>query len=155
MAAIVHQFMCLDDNFGVLVHDTATGATASIDVPEAGPVLNALSEKGWTLTHILVTHHHKDHIGGVDEVRARFQTPKSSARRQTRRVCPVRTSIWAKAASLRSARCAPKSSRRQVIQAGTWFTTSRGRSFCSPAIRFSPWAAAALSNALRRCFMNP
>jgi hydroxyacylglutathione hydrolase len=72
MAAIVHQFMCLDDNFGVLMHDPATGATASIDVPEAGPVLNALSEKGWTLTHILVTHHHKDHIGGVDEVRARF-----------------------------------------------------------------------------------
>jgi hydroxyacylglutathione hydrolase len=76
MAAIVHQFMCLDDNFGVLVHDTATGATASIDVPEAGPVLNALSEKGWTLTHILVTHHHKDHIGGVDEVRARFPDAK-------------------------------------------------------------------------------
>lgn len=72
MAAIVHQFMCLDDNFGVLMHDTATGATASIDVPEAGPVLNALSQMGWTLTHILVTHHHKDHIGGVDEVRARF-----------------------------------------------------------------------------------
>jgi hydroxyacylglutathione hydrolase len=76
MAAIVHQFMCLDDNFGVLVHDTVTGATASIDVPEAGPVLNALSEKGWTLTHILVTHHHKDHIGGVDEVRARFPDAK-------------------------------------------------------------------------------
>ena len=72
MAAIVHQFMCLDDNFGLLMHDPATGATASIDVPEAGPVLNALSEKGWTLTHILVTHHHKDHIGGVDEVRTRF-----------------------------------------------------------------------------------
>ncbi len=72
MPAIIHQFMCLDDNFGVLMHDPVTAATASIDVPEAGPVLNALSEKGWTLTHILVTHHHKDHIGGVEEVRARF-----------------------------------------------------------------------------------
>jgi hydroxyacylglutathione hydrolase len=72
MVAIVHQFLCLDDNFGVLMHDPATGATASIDVPEAGPVLNALSEKGWTLTHILVTHHHKDHIGGIDEVRLRY-----------------------------------------------------------------------------------
>ncbi len=72
MAAIVHQFQCLEDNFGVLMHDPVTGATASIDAPEAGPVLNALSEKGWTLTHILVTHHHKDHIGGIDEVRLRY-----------------------------------------------------------------------------------
>lgn len=76
MTAIVHQFTCLEDNFGVLVHDPATGATASIDVPEAGPVLQALAEKGWTLTHILVTHHHRDHIGGVDEVRARFPDAK-------------------------------------------------------------------------------
>ena len=76
MTAIVHQFTCLEDNFGLLVHDPSTGATASIDAPEAGPVLQALAEKGWTLTHILVTHHHGDHIGGVDEVRARFPDAK-------------------------------------------------------------------------------
>jgi len=72
MPALVHQFMCLDDNFGVLVHDPLTGATASIDAPESAPVLNALSETGWTLTHILVTHHHKDHIGGVEDLRQRY-----------------------------------------------------------------------------------
>lgn len=71
MPASVHQFMCLEDNFGVLVHDPATGATAAVDVPDSGPVLNALSERGWALTHILITHHHRDHIGGVDEVRRR------------------------------------------------------------------------------------
>jgi hydroxyacylglutathione hydrolase len=72
MAAIVHQFTCLEDNYGVLVHDSVSGATASIDAPEGGPLLDALSEKGWTLTDILVTHHHKDHIGGIEEARARF-----------------------------------------------------------------------------------
>lgn len=68
----VHQFGCLQDNFGVLLHDETTGATASIDAPEAEPVLAALKEKGWRLTDILVTHHHKDHIGGVDELKRAF-----------------------------------------------------------------------------------
>ncbi|MDH7799700.1 MULTISPECIES: hydroxyacylglutathione hydrolase [unclassified Beijerinckia] len=72
MAAQIHQFMCLQDNFGVLIHDPATGATASIDAPEAGPILAALAEKGWTLTDILVTHHHDDHIGGIPALREKF-----------------------------------------------------------------------------------
>lgn len=72
MAAQIHQFMCLQDNFGVLIHDPATGATASLDAPEAGPILAALAQKGWTLTDILVTHHHADHIGGIPELREKF-----------------------------------------------------------------------------------
>ena len=82
MALKVHQFTCLSDNFGVLVHDEATGATASIDVPEAAPVLNALEEKGWTLTDILITHHHADHIQGVDGVKARFPQAKITGPRK-------------------------------------------------------------------------
>jgi hydroxyacylglutathione hydrolase len=61
----IHQFPCLSDNFGVLIHDPATGMTASIDVPDAEPVRQALAAKGWKLTHILVTHHHADHTQGV------------------------------------------------------------------------------------------
>lgn len=70
MAAEIHQFMCLSDNFGVLIHDSATGATAAVDVPEAAPVLAAAKEKGWTISHILVTHHHPDHVQGIAEVKA-------------------------------------------------------------------------------------
>ena len=72
MTAQIRQFKCLDDNFGVLVHDPETGATAAIDVPEAGPVLAALDGAKWNLTEILVTHRHKDHIGGIPEVRAKY-----------------------------------------------------------------------------------
>ena len=72
MAAIVHQYACLSDNFGVLVHDPETGATAAIDVPEAGPTLAALAEKGWTLTDILVTHRHADHVQGIPDVKKVF-----------------------------------------------------------------------------------
>lgn len=61
----VRQFMCLNDNFGVLVHDPDSGSTAAIDVPDAEAVARELDAAGWTLTHILVTHHHADHTQGV------------------------------------------------------------------------------------------
>ncbi len=72
MTAHLHQFPCLKDNYGVLVHDPDTGATAAIDVPEAEPVLAALDELGWRLSDILLTHHHADHVQGVGAVKARF-----------------------------------------------------------------------------------
>lgn len=60
----IHQFPCLKDNYGVLVHDPGTGATASIDAPETAAVKRALEETGWRLSHILTTHHHNDHTAG-------------------------------------------------------------------------------------------
>ena len=72
MPAEVFQFNCLSDNFGVLLHDPATGATATIDAPEAAPILAALEQRGWTLTDILVTHHHADHTQGIPELKARY-----------------------------------------------------------------------------------
>ena len=72
MAAVVHQFTCLSDNFGLLIHDPVTKATASIDAPEAAPILKALDEKGWVLTDILVTHHHPDHVQGIGALKSRF-----------------------------------------------------------------------------------
>ena len=72
MTANVHQYLCLADNYGALVHDPATGATACVDAPEAGPTLRALAERGWTLSDVLLTHHHADHIQGVPELKAKF-----------------------------------------------------------------------------------
>ena len=66
----VHQFPARSDNYGVLVHDPDTGATASIDAPDADAVLAALEAKGWTLTHILITHHHSDHTAGNRRLKA-------------------------------------------------------------------------------------
>ena len=72
MAAKIHQFPCLSDNFGVLIHDPATGATASVDAPEAVAIMAALKETGWELTDILVTHHHADHVQGIAQLAAAF-----------------------------------------------------------------------------------
>ena len=66
----IHQFACLGDNYGVLVHDREAGTTASIDAPEVAPIVAALDEKGWRLTHILTTHHHHDHVGGIEALKA-------------------------------------------------------------------------------------
>jgi hydroxyacylglutathione hydrolase len=85
MAAETHLFMCLKDNFGVLLHDPATGATAAIDAPEAAPVEAALKAKGWKLTDILVTHHHADHTDGIVELKNRYKcrvvAPKAEAQK--------------------------------------------------------------------------
>jgi hydroxyacylglutathione hydrolase len=73
MPARTHLFSCLKDNFGVLLHDPDSGATAAIDAPEAGPVEAALKSTGWKLTDILVTHHHADHTGGIAELKQRHK----------------------------------------------------------------------------------
>jgi hydroxyacylglutathione hydrolase len=81
----VHMFPCLRDNYGFLVHDRATGATATIDTPEVEPILRELDRRGWRLTHILNTHHHFDHAGGNVALKARtgcrIVGPKADAAR--------------------------------------------------------------------------
>jgi hydroxyacylglutathione hydrolase len=71
-------FPCLSDNIGILLH--GGGVTIAVDVPESGPYLRILNEKGWELTHILLTHKHHDHIAGVLDLKrdshARVYGPK-------------------------------------------------------------------------------
>ncbi len=67
MAEIV-TIPCLTDNYAFLLHDDASGRTVLIDAPEAAPILDALADRGWTLSDILITHHHGDHIEGVAEI---------------------------------------------------------------------------------------
>ena len=47
MPAQTHLFLCLKDNYGVLLHDPVQGATAAIDAPEAAPIEAALKATGW------------------------------------------------------------------------------------------------------------
>ena len=85
MPAQTYLFPCLSDNYGVLLHDPATDATASIDAPEAAPVEAALQAKGWKLTDILVTHHHADHTDGIAALKKKYNcrvvAPKAEAAR--------------------------------------------------------------------------
>lgn len=72
MGLIVDVFAARSDNFGYLVHDTATGRTAAIDAPEAAAIKNALLYRGWTLSDIFITHHHIDHVEAIPELKAEY-----------------------------------------------------------------------------------
>ena len=143
-------FLCRTDNFGVLVHDPASGATASIDAPEEQPILGALKRRGWTLTHILTTHHHPDHVSanlalkeafGVDDHRAGQrgkQNPRhrpDDRRRRPFRFCRPHGSM---------------SSRRPGIPPGISASISPTTSSCFPPTRCLRSAAAGCSKARRR-----
>ena len=65
----------LSDNYAWLLRDSSTGATAIVDPADAQPIIEAIEKAGGRLDMILLTHHHGDHIAGVDEVRARFGCP--------------------------------------------------------------------------------
>src|SRR5215472_8171206 len=93
MPAQTRLFRCLSDNFGVLVHDPATGATAAIDAPEAAPVETALRTTGWKLTDILVTHHHADHTGGIAELKARHKCRVTAPRNEAARIPAVDATV--------------------------------------------------------------
>ncbi|VAW03637.1 Hydroxyacylglutathione hydrolase [hydrothermal vent metagenome] len=80
---------CLSDNYAYLLHDPASGETAAVDVPEAGPMIKALENKGWTLSHILLTHHHWDHIEGLDKLLAVAPARVIGAKADANRLPPL------------------------------------------------------------------
>lgn len=86
MSVEVHMFPCLSDNYGFLVHEPTAGVTASIDTPEAEAINAALAEKGWTLTHIFNTHHHFDHAGGNEALKARWSCTVLGAANDAERI---------------------------------------------------------------------
>ena len=93
MPAKTHLFPCLQDNYGVLLHDPASGSTAAIDAPEAAAVEAALTATGWKLTDILVTHHHSDHTAGIPELKRRYGCRVVAPRQEAARIADVDVTV--------------------------------------------------------------
>lgn len=70
MGLEIRQFACLQDNYGFLIRDTASGEVAAIDTPDAEAILRDLAAAGWRLTRVLNTHWHLDHTGGNARLKA-------------------------------------------------------------------------------------
>ena len=66
----IHQFACLSDNYGFLLHDPDSQETACIDTPDAEAYLREAKAKGWQITQIWNTHWHPDHAGGNAAIKA-------------------------------------------------------------------------------------
>lgn len=61
------------DNYIWMLHDGQRAIV--VDPGESPPVARALDAQGLALAGILVTHHHRDHVGGIDALRPRLQGP--------------------------------------------------------------------------------
>lgn len=85
----IRTIPCLSDNYAFLAHDPVSGATALVDIPEAGPILDTLADTGWTLSDILITHHHPDHVQGLAEVLARHPARVVGAAADAHRLPPL------------------------------------------------------------------
>lgn len=59
---------CLSDNYAFIIGNPDTREAAVIDVPEAAPINAAIKASGWQLTTVLLTHHHPDHVQGLDDL---------------------------------------------------------------------------------------
>jgi hydroxyacylglutathione hydrolase len=62
-----------NDNYIWMFHDGRQAVV--VDPGDAAPVEAALDAQGLQLAAILVTHHHADHVGGVDALRPRLHGP--------------------------------------------------------------------------------
>ena len=69
----IHAVPAFKDNYLWVIENG--GNAAVVDPGDAAPVQAFLEERGLTLTAILATHHHSDHVGGLAALKARWRCP--------------------------------------------------------------------------------
>jgi hydroxyacylglutathione hydrolase len=89
----VRAVPCLTDNYAWLLRDEATGTVAICDPGEAAPVIAALDAAGGRCDLILLTHHHGDHVNGVEEIRTKYGARVIGAQADAHRLPPLDTAV--------------------------------------------------------------
>jgi hydroxyacylglutathione hydrolase len=72
----VELIPAFQDNYIYLLRTPGSDDVGIVDAGDAAPAIAELDRQGLTLTHIFNTHHHLDHMGGNDALKARF--PKAT-----------------------------------------------------------------------------
>jgi hydroxyacylglutathione hydrolase len=84
----------LFDNYAYLIVNGATGEAAVVDPAEAWPVLREVQGRGLKLTAVLCTHHHQDHVGGIDELLDEFPDLRVIGFQQDRQRIPLLNELF-------------------------------------------------------------
>ncbi len=93
MPVLIDIFMCRTDNYGYLVHDIETRKTAAIDAPDAGAIKSALNNRGWTLTDVFITHHHRDHVEGLPVLKSDFDLTVTGPRLEAEKILGLNATV--------------------------------------------------------------
>ena len=71
---IIHALPAFHDNYIWMIHEKDQKYLICIDPGDAAPVISYIEQQQLGLSHILITHHHADHIGGVADLLAYYPT---------------------------------------------------------------------------------
>ncbi|WP_299958293.1 hydroxyacylglutathione hydrolase [uncultured Roseobacter sp.] len=89
MALEIATIPCLSDNYAFLLHDSETGETALIDVPESAPILRTAQDRGWKISEVWITHHHDDHVQGLGDILNAHKATVRGAAKDKHRLPPL------------------------------------------------------------------
>jgi hydroxyacylglutathione hydrolase len=73
MFKLIHPIPAFQDNYIWAIVSADENAFAVVDPGDPGPVLEFAKTHNLMLTHILVTHHHPDHTGGLVSLAEKYQ----------------------------------------------------------------------------------
>ena len=77
---------CLSDNYAYIIRDEQTNKNILVDAPEHVPIERYLDGKDMSLDFILITHHHSDHIDGINHLKLKYSPKVVGAKRDRHRL---------------------------------------------------------------------
>ncbi len=87
--SLIEIIPCLSDNYAYLIRDEKTNKNILVDAPEYGPIETYLDKKAMSLDAILITHHHDDHIDGINYLKIKYSPKVIGAKRDKHRLPPL------------------------------------------------------------------
>src|SRR5258705_12690926 len=69
----IHAVPAFKDNYIWMLE--SGGRAVAVDPGDAAPVEGFLRERGFSLAAVLATHHHMDHVGGLQALAQRWKCP--------------------------------------------------------------------------------
>ena len=87
--SLIEIIPCLSDNYAYIIRDEHTNKNILVDAPEHEPIERYLDEKALSLDFILITHHHSDHIDGINYLKNKYSPKIIGASRDKQRLPPL------------------------------------------------------------------